>query len=521
MGRIPVPAPGDAYNAGDWLLRAVASRASERVIRCGTDSLSGSELAARGLAFQAELARLGVGRGERVLIVARDGPSFVAAFLGALRGGAVPVPISTLLPAKDVAFIARDADVRVALLDRGLGESLLDPGLYPRGARLIAADPFEIEGVTPGAEPAAAATRADDPAFFLYTSGTTGEPKGVVHRHVDLPVTAELYAREVLGMGPSDRVLSAAKLFFAYGLGNSLTFPLALGSEVVLCPERATPDAMFGLIAREEPTLFFGVPTLYASLLAHPGAPESLGRVRLCVSAGEALPAPLWERWRTRFGVEILDGLGSTEMLHIFLSNRPGSCRPGSSGVPVPGYDVRIVDADGNDVPDGETGTLLARGASAACRYHGRPEESARTMFAPGWLRTGDSYRRDADGFHWSEGRTDDLMKVGGIYVSPLEVEALLAAHPAVLEAAVVGEPDEHGLTKPRAFVVLGPGARPSDALARELQDHVKAKTAPHKYPRRVDFVAELPKTATGKIRRHVLRDDAWVGCPRIPEKPT
>jgi benzoate-CoA ligase len=328
----------------------------------------------------------------------------------------------------------------------------------------------------------------------------------VVHRHADLRVTAERYGRGVLGLGPADRVLSAAKLFFAYGLGNSLTFPLALGAEVVLAPERATPEAMFELVGREEPTVFFGVPTLYAAMLAHPGAPESLGRVRLCVSAGEALPAPLYERWRTRFGVEILDGLGSTEMLHIFVSNRPGRARPGSSGVPVPGYELRIVDAHGRDVAEGETGTLLAFGESAALHYHERPEQSAATMFAPGWLRTGDSYRRDADGFYWSDGRTDDLLKVSGIYVSPLEVESLLAAHPAVQEAAVVGQPDEHGLTKPRAFVVLAPGATASDALARELQAFVKAKSAPHKYPRRVDFVAELPKTPTGKIRRHLLR---------------
>ena len=441
-----------------------------------------------------------------MLIVARDTPCFVAAFLGAMRGGAVPVPISTLLPAKDVAFIARDADVRAVVLDRGLGESLFDPALYPSATPVIAAGVFDFEGIARGAEPAAAPTRAGDPAFFLYTSGTTGEPKGVVHRHADLPVTAERYARGVLGLGPGDRVLSAAKLFFAYGLGNSLTFPLALGAEVVLAPERATPEAMFELVAREQPTVFFGVPTLYAAMLAHPGAPESLGRVRLCLSAGEALPAPLWERWRARFGVEILDGLGSTEMLHIFVSNRPGRARPGSSGEPVPGYAVRIVDEDGRDVADGETGTLLAQGESAARGYHERPEQTAHTMFAPGWLRTGDAYRRDADGFYWSVGRTDDLLKVSGIYVSPFEVESLLAAHPAVLEAAVVGQPDEHGLTKPRAFVVLAPGAQAGDALARELQDYVKAKSAPHKYPRRVDFVAELPKTPTGKIRRHLLR---------------
>jgi benzoate-CoA ligase len=497
----------DAWNAGDALLAAAAGRGGAALVRCEGASYSAREVAALALALQAKLAEAGVTPGERVLLLLRDTPAFVAAFLGAMRGGFVPVPVSTLLPAKDVAFIARDAEVRAAIVDRALPAALADPALLPEGAALIGAGLASFEGVTPGAEPAAARTQASDSAFFLYTSGTTGESKGVVHRHADLQVTAESYAREILRLGLGDRVLSAAKLFFAYGLGNSLTFPLALGAETVLHPERPTPEAMFELIAREEPTVFFGVPTLYAAMLAHPSLPESLGRVRVCVSAGEALPPALYERWLTQFGVEILDGLGSTEMLHIFLSNRPGAARAGSSGVPVPGYEVRLVDGDGRDVADGEIGSLLARGESAARSYHARPEETARTMFAPGWLRTGDSYRRDSDGYHWHVGRSDDLMKVSGQYVSPVEVEAVLGAHPAVLEAAVVGQSDEHGLTKPRAFVVLARGAQPSERLARELQDFVKAKTAPHKYPRRVDFVDELPKTATGKIRRHVLRE--------------
>jgi benzoate-CoA ligase len=502
-----IPRDTAPYNAGVELVAQAARRGSETVVRCAGVATSGASLAAGALALQADLAARGLAVGERVLILLRDTPAFVMAFTGALRGGFVPVPVSTLLPAEDVAFIARDAGVRAALVDRALPGSLADPALFPASAVVTRADTSGFDGVSVGAEPDASQTLAGDPAFLLYTSGTTGEPKGVVHRHVDLPVTAECYARGVLELGPGDRLLSAAKLYFAYGLGNSLTFPLSLGAEVVLAPERATPESIFALIAREQPTVFFGVPTLYAAMLAHPEPPASLGRVRLCVSAGEALPAALYERWLTRFGVEILDGLGSTEMLHVFLSNRAGAARAGSSGVPVPGYDVRIVDAEGRDVADGEIGTLLARGDSAARAYHARPDETARTMFAPGWLRTGDSYRRDADGFHWHMGRSDDLMKVSGLYVSPVEVEALLAAHPAVLEAAVVGQLDAHGLTKPRAFVVLAPGAQPSERLARELQDFVKAKSAPHKYPRRVDFVDELPKTATGKIRRHLLRE--------------
>jgi benzoate-CoA ligase len=509
MPALSIPREDEFYNAGDALTSAAASRGERRLLDCAGRVVSGRELVAAALAFQHALARSGLVPGDRVLLVVRDGAPFFAAFLGALRGGFLPVPISTSLPEKDVAFIARDAAARAVVVDRGLPAALADPALYPAGAALFATDGAGIEGVAPGPEPAAARTRGGEPAFFLYTSGTTGEPKGAVHRHLDLPVTAECYARGVLGLSPDDRLFSAAKLYFAYGLGNALTFPLLLGGEVALLAERPTPEAVFEVLRRARPTVFFGVPTLYAALLAHPELPADLGDVRLCVSAGEALPAPLAERWRARFGVEILDGLGSTEMLHIFVSNRPGDAAPGSSGVPVPGYEVRLVDGDDRDVADGEIGNLLARGASAARSYHRRPAETARTMFAPGWLRTGDSYRRDAAGRYWHVGRSDDLMKVSGQYVSPVEVESVLAAHPAVVEAAVVGQVDADGLTKARAFVVLATGAQPSERLARELQEFVKAKTAPHKYPRRVDFVDELPKTATGKIRRHLLREKA------------
>jgi benzoate-CoA ligase len=505
-----VPDDDAPYNAGEALLGAVSRRGSGRLIRCEGQDVSGGELVELALALQRALAERGLAPGDRVLLLLRDTPVFVAAFLGALRGGYVPVPISTLLPPKDVAFIARDAGVRAVFVDTALPRTLADPALYPAGIAFFTAHAFGVEGAAArGAELPTAATRACDPAVFLYTSGTTGEPKGVVHRHVDLPFTAQAYGRQILGLGEDDRVLSAAKLFFAYGLGNALTFPLLLGSEIVLCPDRPTPEAMFALLRDESPTIFFGVPTLYAAMLAHPDLPTTLGHVRLCVSAGEALPAAIFERWRARFGVEILDGLGSTEMLHIFVSNRPGSPRPGSSGVPVPGYRVRIVDESGRDVADGEIGTLLAHGASAARSYHARPDATAQTMFAPGWVRSGDSYRREPDGSHWHVGRSDDLMKVSGQYVSPVEVESVLAAHDAVVEAAVVGEIDAEGLVKPLAFVVLVPDARPSDALVRELQAFVKAKLAPHKYPRRVEFVDELPKTATGKIRRHLLREKA------------
>ena len=353
---------------------------------------------------------------------------------------------------------------------------------------------------------AAASTEATDDAFWLYTSGTTGKPKGVIHRPPDLEFTAERYARGILKIDRYDRLLSAAKLFFAYGLGNALTFPLWLGAEVILYADRPTPEVMFELIERHEPTVFFGVPTLYAAMLASPALPTSLGRIRVCASAGEALPAPIFEAFRDRFGIEILDGIGSTEMLHIFLSNRAGQVRPGTSGVPVPGYSVRVVDDAMRDVATGESGELLVCGDSAAPRYHNRPEATEHTMFEPGWLRTGDRYVAHADGTFQHAGRQDDLLKVSGQWVSPIEVESALIEHPAVLEAAVVGAEDSQELVKPKAYVVLVGDAVPGEPLETELREHVKARLTPHKYPRWFVFVDALPKTATGKIQRFNLR---------------
>jgi benzoate-CoA ligase family protein len=350
----------------------------------------------------------------------------------------------------------------------------------------------------------AAPTLADDFAFWLYTSGSTGQLKGAVHLHSDLVYTAEYYGTSVLGIREDDVVFSAAKLFFAYGLGNSMTFPLRVGATAVLMAERPTPAAVRRRLVEKRPTIFYGVPTLYASLLAEPGELAS-SALRVCTSAGEALPRDVGDRFSARTGVEILDGIGSTEMLHIFVSNRPGDVRYGTTGTAVPGYEVEIRDEAGAPVAPGGVGDLWVSGPSSAAFYWNKREQS-RATFHGRWTRTGDHYLRDAEGRYVYQGRSDDMLKVGGIYVSPFEVEAALVAHPAVLEAAVVGHADENGLYKPRALVVLTDAALASDTLIDELKAHVKATLAPYKYPRWVEIVAELPKTATGKIQRFKLR---------------
>jgi benzoate-CoA ligase len=353
----------------------------------------------------------------------------------------------------------------------------------------------------------AARTCRDDTAFWLYSSGSTGFPKGAVHLHHDMIVCCEAYARQVLGIRPTDRVFSAAKLFFAYGLGNAGYFPMSVGAQSVLYPHRPTPEATFEVISRHRPTLFFGVPTLYAGMLALKEAERrfDLSSLRLCVSAGEALPSELYTRWRQRFGVEIIDGIGTTEILHIFLSNRPGAARPGSSGLVVPGYEAAIVDDAGVPVPQGEIGNLRVKGDSTMAYYWNQHDKTKETLFGP-WVHTGDKYYQDPDGYFWYCGRSDDMLKVGGIWVSPVEVEATLVGHGAVLEAAVVGKEDTDRLVKPKAFVVLKEPAADTTGLADDLKAFVKDKIAPYKYPRWIEFVSELPKTATGKIQRFKLR---------------
>lgn len=464
------------------------------------------------------LRDLGVEMEQRVLMVCLDGPAFLATFWGAIKIGAVPVPVNTMMRPADYLYFLNDSRARVLVVSEpllaGIEPVLKDARFLKHvvvvgkaSGRQLAFDAWV--GKAPSAlEPAP--TVRDDVAFWLYSSGSTGVPKGAVHLHQDMVVCADTFARHVLGLREDDRTFSAAKLFFAYGLGNNGYFPLRVGAQGVLYPYRPTAEAMFEVITRHRPTIFFGVPTLYAGMLAvkEAEARYDLSSLRLCVSAGEALPAELYRRWHERFGLEIIDGIGTTEALHMFISNRPGQVRPGSSGLPVPGYEIMIVDDGGRPVPPGEIGNLRVKGDSTMMGYWNQRAKTRETLFGH-WLQTGDKYYQDQDGYFWYCGRADDMLKVGGQWVSPVEVEAALISHPAVLEAAVVGHEDADRLVKPRAFVVLKDPAGASPALGEELKAFVKERLAPFKYPRWIEFVTELPKTATGKIQRFKLRAQA------------
>ena len=503
------------YNAAvDLIERNLDERAEKIAYIDERGSYTFSDLAEKVNRCANAMTALGLGLESRMMLCLLDTLDFPSVFLGAIKAGVVPIAVNTLLTSNDFDFMLQDSRAQALIVSEPLlpvfepilkNQTFLkqvvacggNGGKYPRLADLMARSAKDFT---------AAPTRADDPCFWLYSSGSTGTPKGVVHTQTSMLHTAELYAQPILGIQENDVVFSAAKLFFAYGLGNGLSFPLSVGATTILLSDRPTPQAVCRILREYRPTIFYGVPTLYSALLACPDLPrpEELN-LRRCASAGEALPPDVGRRWRAHTGVDILDGLGSTEMLHIFLSNRPGEVRYGTSGKAVPGYEIRLVDEDGNPVAKGEIGELQVAGPTSAAYYWNNREKS-RNTFLGAWTRSGDKYTESEDSYFTYCGRADDMLKVGGIWVSPFEVESALASHAAVLEAAVVGQADENGLTKPKAYVVLRPGVPQSAELAAGLQQHVKASLAPYKYPRWIEFVAELPKTATGKIQRFKLR---------------
>ena len=457
------------------------------------------------------LREMGLVPGDRLLMIVKDCPEFFYLFWGAIKAGVVPVPVNTLLRAPDYQYMIDDSACAAVVYSPEYAAEAA-PALASAARRpqvfATAGDDAALQARLARASTAldAVAATPDDDCFWLYSSGSTGRPKGAVHRHRDIVVTCVHYAVDTLGMGEGDICFSAAKLFFAYGLGNAMTFPLWVGATVVLSDQRPSPEMTFDLIERFKPTLYFGVPTLYAAQLrALEQTPRDVSSLRLCVSAGEALPPDIFRRWQALTNLVILDGIGSTELLHIFISNRPEDYKPGSSGRTVPGYEVQIVDE--NDVPatPGEVGRLLVKGESAARCYWNNPAKTAATMRGE-WVNTGDTYLQDDEGYYVYCGRSDDMLKVGGIWCSPVEIESRLVEHPKVLEAAVVGRADDDDLIKPEAYIVLRDAGDASDAMANELSTHCQDGLARYKYPRWIHFVDDLPKTATGKIQRFQLR---------------
>nr|VFJ45181.1 MAG: benzoate-CoA ligase family [Candidatus Kentron sp. DK] len=515
---MPVTEIPERFNAASIFVDEHMEKGREHrpAILCGERTVDYGGLHENVNRFGNILHGLDVRMEERVAILLPDIPEFVFAFFGTMKMGAVAVPLNTLLGPGEYQYLLNDSRARVLVAHASLLKPLLPilgklnhlKHILVCGGNIASYPRLEdfLRESSPSLDPAD--TSRDDAAFWLYSSGTTGFPKGVIHLHHDMVVAADQYAIRTLGIDESDLCFSVAKLFFAYGLGNGLYFPLRVGGTGVLLPEKPMPDPVFGIIDKYQPTIFYSVPTSYAALLqtAERTGRDSLGKVRLCVSAGEPLPKPLFDRWRDRFGTEILDGIGSTEALHIFISNRPGEARGGCTGRVVPGYEARIIDDNGNEVQPGEIGTLLIQGDSIAAGYWNKHEATKTTILGE-WIDTRDKFRTDEDGFYYYAGRSDDMMKVGGQWVSPTEIEAILQQHPAVLESGVVGNLDEQGLMNPAAYTTLKEGFDSSAELALELQDFVRENTAPHHYSCWIEFIDELPKTATGKIRRFRLRE--------------
>ncbi len=512
------------FNAATHFVdRVVASgRGPHVAIEYGDKQISYDDVLTNVNRCGSALRKLGIRPEERVLLLLLDCPEFVYSFFGAIKIGTVPIPLNTMWKAKDYRHVIRDSRAAALIVSeellpvidaleaddrRGLRHTIVAGGGGTTHPHTLFSLLLARGDETCGAE----RTSRDAPAFWLYSSGSTGAPKGCVHLQHDMVVCAELFGKGILGIRETDRCYSVAKLFFAYGLGNALYFPFSVGATTILWPGAPTPANVFPVIEKHRPTMFFSVPTGYAMLMAF-GKPEDgradydLSSLRLGVSAGEALPAAIHERFKQRYGIDIIDGIGSTETAHMFISNRPGAIRPGSSGQIVDGYEARILDEAGTPLPPGEIGNLWIRGDSTCAGYWNQHEKTKDTIQGH-WIRTGDKYSIDEDGFYWYAGRSDDMLKVGGQWVSPVEVENVLVAHEAVLECGVIGRENQDGLVKTMAFVVLRQGVPPSAELAKELQQHVRTQLAAYKRPQWVEFIQELPKTATGKIQRFKLRE--------------
>jgi benzoate-CoA ligase family protein len=490
-----------------------AGRAEKVAISYDDEEVTYGELARRINRFGHALKDLGIGQEDRILLVLNDTPSFPVTFFGAMRIGAVPIPANTLLKEDDYRYFVENSRARAVVTDLMHYEKVSDGlGDYEQPLEIVVANGEAqgrktLEGLLESGEDelSPANTHRDDPAFWLYSSGSTGKPKGAVHLHHDIIYTCETYARHVLEVSEDDVCFSASKLFHAYGLGNNLSFPYWAGASTVLFPGKPMPQAILETIERYRPSLFYSVPTLYNAILNHDGAADyDLSSIRLCASAAEALPAGMWRRWKETFGLTILDGIGSTEMLHIFISNTPDELKPGSSGKPVPGYEAKILDEEGYPVEDGEAGYLSVRGDSAAA-YYWRNHEKTKATMKGDWLFAGDWYRVDEEGYYWYEGRSDDMIKVSGLWVSPVEVESTLIDHEAVMEAAAVGVPVDD-LTRVKACIILRDGYEGTDSLVEELQTWCKERLKRYQYPHLVEFVDDLPRTVTGKIQRFKLR---------------
>ncbi|MDP9321094.1 MAG: benzoate-CoA ligase family protein [Chloroflexota bacterium] len=509
---------GRRYNAAETFIDAHRGVRDDRVaIRCQGASVTYGELAANVDRAGNALKELGVQMEQRVVMQIVDSPAFVYTFFGAIKIGAIPVPTNTLMTPRDLSYILEDTRAVAIVVSAPLLPKVVEIRAdAPRLKHVLVTGSPSPDGMLSFDDALTAAddeldpvdTTPDDPCFWLYSSGTTGFPKGAVHLQHDMLYSCETFGAHILRTTEQDRYFTVSPLFHAYGLGNGVFTPFYAGASAVYKPERATPDLVYGLVTSERPTVLFTAPTFYAALLAYPdeGFRYDLSSLRFAVSAGEALPKPLFDAWKKRFGIEIVDGIGSTEMMHVFISNVPGNARGGTSGKVVPGYKAKVVDDDGNELHAGESGHLWVSGDSC-CAYYWNQHEKSKATFRGEWTVTGDTYHVDADGYYTYEGRSDDMLKVSGQWVSPAEVEAALIGHASVLEAAVVGVKDKDELVKPKAYVVLKDGIAAGEALAEELKAFVKGRITPYKYPRWIVFTGELPKNAAGKIQRYKLRE--------------